>query len=56
MLQIWEMDEWLEDGINGQFWEESFGQGSVERRHCTYPWKQILDLQLQNVDRGQNVI
>lgn len=49
-------DEWLEDGISGQFWGESFGQGGVERLHCTYPWKQMLDLQLQNVDRGQNVI
>lgn len=29
-------DEWLEDRINGWFWDESFGQGGIERLHCTY--------------------
>lgn len=32
-------DEWLEDRINGWFWDESFGQGGIERLHCTYPWR-----------------
>lgn len=45
-------DEWLEDRINGWFWDESFGQGGIERLHCTYPWRQMLDLHLQNLDRG----